>query len=638
MPTKLACPRCRTSFRASRKSSAGKAVACPKCGSALRDVPVAAPFAPPPTGAKSRGLVLACVAVGAVLFLGTGVGLAFLCFAGDRPEPAGPAPEAYSAAQSQAPATPPIKASPAVAEPKPPPPAEQPPAAQPEQPAPQPQAKPQSAPAPEKAPAGAEGPPELVIRAGKDKGGQGWSGSLTAEQQKAVNAAIDRGLAYLRATQLANGSWTDNHFSIGYAALAGLTLLECGVPADDPAVKKAAHHVRFSSGALAHTYQISLAILFLDRLGNSRDRKLIQTLALRLVAGQDSAGGWTYNCPVLSVPEEQYLLAYLRKHQPKHLREAFARAAPRELIEPLADPKAATGKGDLAEGIPEAGPSPPPGEPKLADPLAPGANPKPMPERKKDKAPKTPKLTVPPKVDATRPDFLPPNLRNRPLVVQKGPRGKPRIRMMPARDDNSNTQFAIMALWAARRHYVPMEQTLALVEARFRASQKPGGGWGYQYNGPGQKDAMTCVGLIGLAVGHGSAREAMAPGTAPGNPSAQDEAISRGLRALGGYLDHPGRRRKATMVGTYFLWSVERVGVLYGLKTIGNKDWYRWGVEILLPGQRDDGSWFSNGYPGSAPALDTSMALLFLKRANLTQDLTRTLRLQMAISDPDAAP
>ena len=34
--------------------------------------------------------------------------------------------------------------------------------------------------------------------------------------------------------------------------------------------------------------------------------------------------------------------------------------------------------------------------------------------------------------------------------------------------------------------------------------------------------------------------------------------------------------------------------------------------------------------------LDTSMALLFLKRANLTQDLTRTIRLQMAITDPDA--
>jgi hypothetical protein len=489
----------------------------------------------------------------------------------------------------------------------------------------------------------------LVIRGGKDRAGQGWSNSLTAEQQKAVNAAIDRGVAHLRATQLDNGSWAGGHHAIGYAALAGLTLLECGVPADDPAVKKAAHYVRFNSAALDHTYQISLAVLFLDRLGNTRDRKLIQTLALRLVVGQNSAGGWTYNCPVLTVPEEQNLLTFLRKHQPRHLREAFAQAKPRNLTDPLVNPKGTAKSGGLAEGIPEAGPgkspgeAPLPGETKVGDPLAPGANPKPeyepipRPKEKKAKAPQTPKLTVPPRVVGARPDFLPPNLRNLP-VVQKGPRGKFMPRMVPARDDNSNTQFAIMALWAARRHYVPMEQSLALVEERFRASQNPGGGWGYLFRGPGQKDSMTCVGLIGLAVGHGSAREAMEPGTAPGKPVAQDPAISRGLRALGAYLDHPGRRRKATMVGMYFLWSVERVGVLYGLKTIGNKDWYRWGVEILLPNQRDDGSWFSNGYPGSSPALDTSMALLFLKRANLTQDLTRTLRLQMAITDPDAAP
>jgi hypothetical protein len=246
-------------------------------------------------------------------------------------------------------------------------------------------------------------------------------------------------------------------------------------------------------------------------------------------------------------------------------------------------------------------------------------------------------MKIPPRVVAARPDFLPPNLRNLPLVVQKGPRGKMRIGRVPARDDNSNTQFAIMALWAARRHYVPMEQSLALVEARFRSSQKPGGGWGYQFERP-QTNSMTCVGLIGLAVGHGSELEARDPGKAPGKQLAQDDAITQGLRALGRYLDHPGKLRKASMVGTYFLWSVERVGVLYGLKTIGNKDWYLWGVEILLPNQREDGSWFSNGYHGSAPPLDTCMALLFLKRANLTQDLTRHLRLQMAITDPDAAP
>jgi hypothetical protein len=86
------------------------------------------------------------------------------------------------------------------------------------------------------------------------------------------------------------------------------------------------------------------------------------------------------------------------------------------------------------------------------------------------------------------------------------------------------------------------------------------------------------------------------------------------------------------------LWCVERVGVLYSLKTIGNKDWYRWGVEALLPSQQGDGSWSGGGYHGSAPTLDTAMALLFLKRANLTRDLSESIRLHLGITDPDAAP
>src|SRR5205085_2527455 len=146
---------------------------------------------------------------------------------------------------------------------------------------------------------------------------------------------------------------------------------------------------------------------------------------------------------------------------------------------------------------------------------------------------------TPPKVVIRR-EFLPPKVRDLPVVGPPGAGGK--IDPKAARDDNSNTQFAIIALWAARRHWVPMERTLALVEDRFRSSQHPdAGGWGYQLKS-GQTPSMTCVGLIGLAVGHGSAREAaMEPGAAPGKQAAQDEAISRGLRALGGYIQ-PGVR------------------------------------------------------------------------------------------------
>jgi len=74
----------------------------------------------------------------------------------------------------------------------------------------------------------------------------------------------------------------------------------------------------------------------------------------------------------------------------------------------------------------------------------------------------------------------------------------------------------------------------------------------------------------------------------------------------------------------YFLWSVERVAVCYGLENIEGREWYRWGSDILLGQQSGEGSW-GGDEPGAAYA-DTCFALLFLKRANLASDLSATIR------------
>src|SRR5262249_35922554 len=146
----------------------------------------------------------------------------------------------------------------------------------------------------------------------------------------------------------------------------------------------------------------------------------------------------------------------------------------------------------------------------------------------------------------------------------------------------------------------------------------------YRYafgGGAGGSNAMTCVGLLGLAIGHGIAQSADAPQRA-----ADDEMIKKGLLALHRMIGEPQRRmRDLPMENLYFLWSVERVAVLAGLPAILDKDWYRWGAEILVANQSADGSWTSQKYPGNTPQIDTCLALLFLKRANLTRDLTRKL-------------
>src|SRR5262249_27000992 len=138
----------------------------------------------------------------------------------------------------------------------------------------------------------------------------------------------DRGVSFLRKAQRGEGYWGDarpEEHRVGMAALPGLTLLECGAPANDPVVRRAAEYVRAAAPDLSHTYSISLAILFLDRLGDPADRPLIQTLALRLVAGQTSCGGWTYHCPVLKSGPERDLLTALEKTRPRGPQDLFLR-------------------------------------------------------------------------------------------------------------------------------------------------------------------------------------------------------------------------------------------------------------------------------------------------------------------------
>src|SRR5262249_32009610 len=145
-----------------------------------------------------------------------------------------------------------------------------------------------------------------------------------AAGREAIQQAVDRGVAYLRGMQGPDGTWPGDQ--IGATALCGLALLESGVKADDPALEKAARAVREQSVALNKAYSLALAIMFLDRLGDPADAELIDSMAVRLLAGQDpQMGGWTYLCPGQSEAEVRRLQAALRQRN-----ELVARAAPPE--------------------------------------------------------------------------------------------------------------------------------------------------------------------------------------------------------------------------------------------------------------------------------------------------------------------
>jgi len=445
---------------------------------------------------------------------------------------------------------------------------------------------------------------------------------LPPAQQVKVNQAMLQGMIFLKNSQGIDGSWaaTDKPHRLGYAALPALTLLECGMPANHSVIQKAAAFINERSAKEENTYDLALAIMFLDRLGSNNDDflqaltqkkaidQMIQVLALRLIAGQTATGGWKYACPNRTVAQHNQLKKALEDE-----RLDRSRLVPwLKKLPVFQDPDKL-----MAREVPDAR--------------------------------KTKKKQVQPEPPAAEDEA-----------------------------DNSNTHFAALALWVAQRHGVRVQRSFKLIGKRFRTSQNPDGGWGYKYQLGGGKPTtatMTCTGLVGLALERGFTPAAEAAGAAPttnaaaivaglaANPSplngvhaarTAEQAVARaaekkkrtdepvtlkGFQALANHVGQPaGRIENIPLGDLYFMWALERVAMIYDLQTIGDKDWYRWGAEMLLANIKPDGYWDVKTFGDAAnEVINSSFALLFLRQANLADDLTTKLRADPSVLDKPLA-
>jgi hypothetical protein len=136
-----------------------------------------------------------------------------------------------------------------------------------------------------------------------------------ANEPALPDKAVQNAITFLKAQQQADGTW-EHPAGIGMTALAGYTLLECGVPADDPAITKAADAVRRAQPALTHTYSLALSIVFLDKLGKKEDEGWIQVAGLRLFSGQRVIGGWSYHCPAPPRSDVKVLTKWVKQGPP----------------------------------------------------------------------------------------------------------------------------------------------------------------------------------------------------------------------------------------------------------------------------------------------------------------------------------
>lgn len=386
----------------------------------------------------------------------------------------------------------------------------------------------------------------------------GWSQAPAPNESQITQARL-KGVEFLKSKQRDEGNWEFPGHDVGITALCTLALLENGVPQSDPVIEKGQRFVKRNTKELGATYDIALAIVLLSRLDEYGNKQMIRDLGARLIAGQNTGGGWSYTCP--------------------------AKVTSLSLTNPDARPKPPEGVGD-----------------------------------------------------------------------------------------NSCTQFAVLGLWTASRTGMDIDLPMAAVARRFKTTQNSDGGWPYTTAVANQGDnktamnpsgsAMTFAGLFSLTVARanklrkqleerelagddkskpgasGSKKSTTATTkkseekkedkpdakqdsatdsggkTDEGSTLMKDPIFAKGLQMAGQFVQGGDQAR-------YFLWTIERLGVLLGLEKIGGVDWFAKGADILLKSQQADGSWpEAHNDKGLS---QTAFAILFLRKANLGSDISRLL-------------
>jgi hypothetical protein len=187
------------------------------------------------------------------------------------------------------------------------------------------------------------------------------------------------------------------------------------------------------------------------------------------------------------------------------------------------------------------------------------------------------------------------------------------------RGDNSNAQFALLALHEAERIGVSTnEQTWRLARDYWQRTQNPDGSWGY-YGGERGTGSMTCAGIAAMIMAadkldRGDARVQGDRVECCGNQGTND-AVERGLKWLEQHFSVSSNPGDGGGHLLYYLYGMERVGRLTNRRLIGKHDWYREGAEVLVRAQAQlRGFWKGLGSGEQDPTIGTCLALLFLAK------------------------
>ena len=188
--------------------------------------------------------------------------------------------------------------------------------------------------------------------------------------------------------------------------------------------------------------------------------------------------------------------------------------------------------------------------------------------------------------------------------------------------DNSNSQFAVLALHEAERVGAEVNaQTWRRAAEYWKRAQNPDGSWGYLPDMEGS-GSMTAAGIGAWII----CSERIAEPTAKIDagvvqcclPPTEDDVLERAMMWMGRNFSvrrNPGQQFNSTTWQYYYLYGLERVGRLSARRFIGEHDWYREGAEYLIS-QQDKFShhWIGRGHSEDNPHIATALALLYLSK------------------------
>jgi len=335
-----------------------------------------------------------------------------------------------------------------------------------------------------------------------------------------------------------------------------LALVHGGLPQTDPAFREPFD--RMLQARFTHTYKVALQAMILEELDRVRYQERIAQCAQALVDSQLKHGQWNYECSTDAVPDT-------------------STATP-------AAPRSAQSGG---KGASKGGPDPLRGTP------AQGARPK------------------------------PPVVRYIPIK---------RTKFSPSdRGDNSNSQYAALGLRACHDAGIVFPQDAVELARKWWETNQQGAkagdrpdvatgnrmaaeprGWDYAKGGTSQEKpfgSMTAGAVSAVVIYDYMLKKDWR----------QDAVVLSGMAWLNENFSVTTNPVKYPEWHYYYLYALERVGMLYNTWMIGTHDWYREGANYLLDNQKADGSWLA-GSPfrdaGEKQATwDTCFAILFLKRA-----------------------